>query len=123
MKLCRPITVLALLWCVLLPMHVLAQGFGQGLSQGYQQGAQIGLQREQLKLQREQMKLQHLEQWRQTRQQEFHGEADQWLRSVQSWRDAKGQPLLTQEEAMKELDRLRVFDWERQNEQAWLKEK
>lgn len=54
MKLCRPITVLALLWCVLLPMHVLAQGFGQGLSQGYQQGAQIGLQREQLKLQREQ---------------------------------------------------------------------
>ena len=53
MKLCRPITVLALLWCVLLPMHVLAQGFGQGLSQGYQQGAQIGLQREQLKLQRE----------------------------------------------------------------------
>ena len=31
--------------------------------------------------------------------------------------------LLTQEEAMKELDRLRVFDWEGQNEQAWLKEK
>jgi hypothetical protein len=101
----------------------LAQGFGEGFSQGLQQGAQIAIQREQLKLQREQMKLDKLEQWRKIRQQEFHNEAEQWLSSVQSWREAAGQPRITQEEAMSKLDRLRVFDWERQNEQAWLKEK
>ncbi|MDZ4734276.1 MAG: hypothetical protein SGJ16_11910 [Nitrospirota bacterium] len=99
-----------------------AQGFGSGFLDGLKQGSQYGLARQQLALQQQQLKLQQLEHWRALRQQELEGEVTQWAFTVQQWRDATGQPRWTQEELFAALDRLRVLDWERQYEQAWLQQ-
>jgi hypothetical protein len=104
------------------PSLVAAQGFGQGLLQGLNQSSQYALQRQQLALQYQQMKLQQVEQWRALRRQELDGEVKQWAHTVQQWRELTGQPRMTEAELFTALDRLRVLDWERQYEQAWVQQ-
>ena len=82
---------------------------------GSQQGVQDDLIEKQLKLQ-------NVEQRRHIREEEFQAEVKQWASTVQTWRDVTGQPPLSQDEIRRKLDELRVFDWERQYQEAWVNE-
>jgi hypothetical protein len=92
----------------------------QGFGEGFQRGAQYNLARQQQATGRERLKLQYADQWRQIRDQELRGELVQWAITVHAWREATGQPSFTDEQLRKRLDTLRVFDWERQYQQAWM---
>jgi hypothetical protein len=67
---------------------------------------------------REQLELQNIEQRRHIRGDEFQAEVDQWVATVQAWREMTGQPLLSEDQLRRRLDGLRVFDWERQYREA-----
>ena len=69
-----------------------------------------------------QLKLQNVEQRRHIREEEFQAEVRQWSTAVQTWRELTGQPPLSQDEIRRKLDELRVFDWERQYQEAWVNE-
>lgn len=108
-----------LLSLVLLPASSFAQ-FVQGFGEGFQRTSQYNLARQQQATERERLKLQYADQWRQIRDQELRQEVEQWAVAVQAWREVMGQPVLTDEQLRKRLDSLRVFDWERQYQQAWM---
>lgn len=101
---------------MLLPLPAPSDGFAQFLPHvdgGSQRGAQDDLAREQLELQ-------NVEQRRHIREEEFQAEVGQWTATVQTWRELTGQPPLSQDEIRRRLDQLRVFDWERQYQEAWI---
>ncbi|MCE7964725.1 hypothetical protein FBQ96_02495 [Nitrospirales bacterium NOB] len=94
--------------------------FMQGFGEGFQRTSQYNMARQQQATERERLKLQYADQWRQIRDRELRQEVEQWAVAVQAWREVMGQPALTDEQLHKRLDSLRVFDWERQYEQAWM---
>jgi hypothetical protein len=100
---------------ILLPLLAPLGGFAQFLPHvdGSQRAAQDDLAREQLKLQ-------NVEQWRHIREEEFQAEVEQWAATVQAWRELTGQPALSRDQLRRKLDALRVFDWERQYQEAWV---
>jgi hypothetical protein len=99
---------------MLLSLPAPPTGFTQFLPHvdgGSQRGAQDDATREQLELQ-------NIAQRRHIRGDEFQAEVDQWVATVQAWREMTGQPLLSEDQLRRRLDGLRVFDWERQYREA-----
>ena len=80
--------------------------------------AQDELVREQRALERDRLRLQNAEQRRHLREEEFQAEVEQWTATVQAWREITGHPPLSEDELHRRLDMLRVFDWERQYQEA-----
>jgi hypothetical protein len=100
---------------MLFPLLVPPAGLTQFLPHvdGSQRGVQDNLTQEQLKLQ-------NVEQRRHIREAEFQAEVEAWATAVQVWRELTGQPPLSQDQLRRKLDVLRVFDWERQYQEAWV---
>jgi hypothetical protein len=86
---------------------------------GGQGDARDELAQEQRALERDRLRLQNAEQRRHLREEEFQAEVEQWMATVQAWREITAQPPLSEDELRHKLDMLRVFDWERQYQEAW----
>jgi hypothetical protein len=104
---------------VVAPSAGLAQ-FLPHTGESSQGSAQDELRRERRILERDQLKLQNVEQRRHIRDEEFQAEVKQWTATVQAWREITAQPPLSEEALRRRLDTLRVFDWERQYQEAWI---
>jgi hypothetical protein len=114
----RMVLLVILLVPFIMPTIGLAQ-FMQGFGEGFQGTSQHSPTRQQQAIERERLKLEHAGQWRQLREAEFQAELNQWVTSLQAWREMTGQPPLSEDQLRRQLDALRVFDWERQYQQAW----